>query len=119
MPVHRLPLAVLVACAHFANPALGQAAGDWTAYGRDQLGSRYSPLTQITTRNVGGLTVAWTYRTGDTTIRRPPKFEATPLVLDGTMYLSTPYGRAIALDPATGREKWTYGVDMDRGGNWG
>lgn len=119
MPLHRLALAVFAASAYSASPARGQAAGDWPAYGRDQLGSRYSPLSQITKENVGRLTVAWTYRTGDTTIRRPPKFEATPLVLDGTMYLSTPYGRAIALDPGTGKEKWVYAVDADRGGNWG
>src|SRR6185312_570900 len=36
------------------------------------------------------------------------RFEATPLVVDGTMYLSTPFGRAIALDPATGVVRWTY-----------
>ena len=65
-----------------------------------------SPLAQITRGNVGKLTVAWTYRTGETAhTNKPTKFEATPLVVDGTMYLSTPFGRAIALDPATGRER--------------
>lgn len=113
-------LQALLGIALTTHAAQAQSSGDWSAYGRDQLGSRYSPLTQITTANVGRLTVAWTYRTGDTiTIRRPPKFEATPLVLDGTMYLSTPFGRVIALDPATGKEKWTFGVEVDRGGGWG
>jgi len=96
------------------------ARGDWAAYGRDAFGSRYSPLTQITRDNVTRLAVAWTYRTGDTArTRRPAKFEATPLMVDGTLYLSTPFGRTIALDPSTGRQLWTYDAHVDRNGNWG
>ena len=102
-----------------AAPVAAQQPGDWTAYGRDHQGSRHSPLTQITRDNVARLTIAWTYRTGDSAVRRTPKFEATPLVVDGTMYLSTPFGRAIALDPLTGAERWTYDAKADRGGNWG
>ena len=94
--------------------------GEWIAYGHDALGSRYSPLAQITRENVKGLEVAWTYRTGDTTqTRQPTKFEATPLMVDGTLYLSTPFARVIALDPETGREKWTFDPHTDRGMNWG
>jgi quinoprotein glucose dehydrogenase len=98
-----------------------QTRGDWSAYGHDQLGSRFSPLTQIDRTNVSRLAVAWTYRTGEASesTRRPVKFEATPLVVDGTMYLSTPFGRVIALDPATGKEQWTYDAKVDRGGQWG
>jgi len=96
------------------------APGEWAAYGRDPFGTRYSPLTQITRENVSRLTATWTYRTGDTaTTRRPAKFEATPLMVDGTLYLSTPFGRAIALDPTTGRERWAYDAHVDRNGNWG
>ena len=40
-------------------------------------------------------------------------FEATPLVVDGTLYLSTPFNRVIALDPATGAERWTYDPHVD------
>src|SRR5438552_13722376 len=78
--------------------------GDWTAYGHDAFGTRYSPLTQIDRSNVSRLTVAWQYRTGerDMPTRRQIKFEATPLVIDGAMYLSTPLGKAIALDAASG-----------------
>ncbi|MGH7653124.1 MAG: PQQ-binding-like beta-propeller repeat protein, partial [Gemmatimonadaceae bacterium] len=96
------------------------AAGEWAAYGHDALGSRYSPLAQITRENVSGLQVAWTYRTGDTThTRQPAKFEATPLMVDGTLYLSTPFARVIALDPQTGREKWVFDPHTDRGMNFG
>ncbi len=105
-----------------AAPARSQSnAGEWIAYGRDAFGGRYSPLTQVTRENVSRLEVAWTYRTGETetTSRRSTKFEATPLMVDGTLYLSTPFGRVIALDPETGRERWTYDAKIDRGGDWG
>src|SRR5207248_8979273 len=110
-----------VAASLAAGPVVAQvSSGDWSAYGRDQLGSRFSPLTQITRENVTGLTQAWLYRTGEMdSTRKPLKFEATPLVIDGTMFLSTPFGRAIALDPATGAERWTFDGKADRGGNWG
>jgi quinoprotein glucose dehydrogenase len=121
------PLAVAVALIAVIEPAKLSAQdqalskrGEWTAYGHDALASRYSPLEQITRENVKGLQVAWTYRTGDTThTRQPTKFEATPLMVDGTLYLSTPFGRVIALDPTTGREQWTFDPHTDRGMNWG
>src|SRR5258705_65247 len=94
---------------------------DWPSYGRDPGGSRYSPLTRIDRDNVARLEVAWTFHTGEAGVvprrGRPPALEATPLVISGTMYLSTPLGRAIALDPATGRERWRHdpGVDPEPG----
>jgi quinoprotein glucose dehydrogenase len=113
----------LLSIALLLSPCLAASAqgpAEWSAYGRDQAGSRYSPLTQITRENVTRLTVAWTYRTGDAgPTRVPPKFEATPLVIRDTMYLSTPLGRAIALDARTGRQLWTYDAGIDRNGNWG
>jgi quinoprotein glucose dehydrogenase len=104
----------------FASSANAQAAGEWTAYGRDASGTRFSPLTQIERGNVATLAVAWTYRTGemDVATRKPAKLEATPLMVDGTLYLSTPLGRVVALDPETGRARWTYDIPIDRGGSW-
>jgi quinoprotein glucose dehydrogenase len=107
-----------------AAPGGAQAAparGEWAAYGHDAFGSRYSPLAQVTRSNVGTLAVAWTYRTGEAgvTTQQPPKLEATPLMVDGTLYLSTPFGRVIALDPATGVPRWTFDAHADRGGDWG
>ena len=105
-----------------AVPAMAQSipSGDWPFYGRDPGGSRYSPLSQVTPDNVARLQVAWIYRTGDSALRnrgRPPQLEATPLVIEGMMYLSSPTGRVMALDPATGRERWRFDpeVDPDRG----
>jgi quinoprotein glucose dehydrogenase len=94
--------------------------GDWSAYGRDAGGERFSPLTAIRRENVASLQVAWTFRTGDAyqpKTGRPTAFEATPLYLDGTLYLSTPLGRVIALDPVTGQQKWAFDgkVPRDRG----
>jgi quinoprotein glucose dehydrogenase len=96
------------------------APGDWIAYGRDAGGQRFSPLDRITRDNVAALEVAWTFRTGDayTPERgRSTAFEATPLHVDDTLYLSTPLGRVIALDPVTGRQRWSYDarVPRDRG----
>jgi quinoprotein glucose dehydrogenase len=114
-------LIFLLAATVFARAAAAQGTGgEWTAYGHDALGSRYSPLTQITRENVNRLAVAWTYRTGDTAhTRQMLKFEATPLMVDGTLYVSTPAGRVIALDPSSGRERWSFDAHVERQGDWG
>jgi quinoprotein glucose dehydrogenase len=94
-----------------ALPALPSFAEDWPTYGHDYGDSRHSPLAQITPANVGGLKPAWTYH------MRPPdsvrgfaSSEDTPIVMKDTMYVSTPYGRVVALDGATGKERWAYEV---------
>ncbi|HUO30345.1 MAG TPA: pyrroloquinoline quinone-dependent dehydrogenase [Bryobacteraceae bacterium] len=89
-------------------------AGDngWPAYGHDPGGTRYSPLKQVTRANVAQLKVAWTYHTGalqpETRLNEKAAFEATPILVDGTLYLSTPFNQVIALDPGTGAEKWKF-----------
>ena len=102
-----------------SNP---QKPGDeWPAYGRDSGGSRYSPAAQITRANVNRLRVAWTYHTGAipiTTAGRISAFEATPILADGVLYLSTPFNRVIALDPQTGAERWTYDPKVDPAGRY-
>jgi quinoprotein glucose dehydrogenase len=73
---------------------------------------------EITRENVSRLQVAWTYRTGESDPRfattKPASFEATPIVVDDTMYVGTPLGRVIALDPATGRERWVFDPQIAR-----
>jgi quinoprotein glucose dehydrogenase len=104
----------------FAVADTAKEGGDWPAYGRDAGGARYSPLSQINRGNVGRLKPAWTYRTGAEEVKAASSnnaaFEATPILVDGLLYLTTPYNRVIALDPATGRERWTYDpqVPLDR-----
>src|SRR3977135_2733278 len=116
----RVLVTVLVAIGHVS---LCAQAVDWSANGRDVQGTRYSPASDITRTNVGRLAVAWTYRTGETVPRFKTKkataFEATPLVVDGTMYLGTPLGRVIALDPATGRERWVFDPKIKRDVTYG
>jgi quinoprotein glucose dehydrogenase len=66
---------------------------------------------------VTALEVAWTFRTGETPeavpTGRPTAFEATPIVVDGILYLSTPLGRVFALDPSTGVQRWRYDAKVD------
>ena len=91
---------------------------DWPAYGFDPGGSRFSPASQITAENVHSLAPAWTYRTGEMgpefRTEHPSEFETTPIVIDGTMYISTPLGRVMALDPTTGTQRWMFDAHVDR-----
>ena len=107
----------LVAAITAARPASNGEIADWPFYGGDAGGARYSPLTQINKSNVTELKVAWEYHTGDISDgsdnRRKSEFETTPIVADGTMYLSTPFNRVVALDPETGREKWSFDPKID------
>ncbi len=77
-------------------------------YGGDPYGTRYSPLDQIDRSNVDQLEVAWTYHTGDAVKDGRHFMEATPIIVDGTMYLTTPRVNVVALDPATGNEVWRH-----------
>jgi quinoprotein glucose dehydrogenase len=85
---------------------------EWRHYGGDPGGQKYSTLTDINRSNVALLVLAWQWQTGEVPLPRyatsPGMFEATPLMIDGVLYLSTPYNRVIALDPITGREIWSY-----------
>jgi quinoprotein glucose dehydrogenase len=95
----------------------------WTANGRDPEGTRYLPASVITRENISRLEVAWTYRTGEAdprfATRKPTAFEATPLVIEGTMYVGTPLGRVIALDAGTGKERWTFDPGIARNITYG
>ena len=84
-----------------------QTPSAWPAYGGDPGGSRFSPLTEIDRANVGSLRLAWIARTGDYLTDRG-RFEATPILVDGTLYVSTPLGSVVAFDPATGTERWKF-----------
>lgn len=98
-----------------APPADPARRVEWPVYGGDPGAQRYSPLEEITPDNVGSLELAWEWSTGEREIRdtagnriRPGSFEATPLMLGDTLYLSTPYHHAVALDAASGRELWRF-----------
>ena len=93
-------------------------AQEWRYYGGDSGGMKYSPLKQINRSNVAQLKPAWTFHTGEisdgkTQLTRT-SFEGTPLVVDGVMYLTTPYARLVALDPETGKQIWAFDPKLDR-----
>ena len=96
----------------------GAVSGEWPSYGNDAGGTRYSPLAEIDRATVRRLRVAWTYHTGEVTGLRAPggfaAFEATPIMVDGTLFLSTPYNQVIALDPETGAERWRWDPKVDQ-----
>jgi alcohol dehydrogenase (cytochrome c) len=75
----------------------------WLSYSGDYTSQRFSPLAQITPANASTLSAQWTFQTGIT-----GKFEATPLVIDGTMYVTGPLDHAWALDGKTGKQLWHY-----------
>lgn len=95
----------------------------WAYYGHDAGGMRFSPLTQINRGNVSTLKVAWTFHTGDISEghghRKRSGFETTPLLVDGTLYLTTPFNRVIAIDPETGTRRWAYDPKVDLDGDYG
>ncbi len=86
----------------------------WPHYGGDAGGMRYATLKQINDRNVSRLKPAWIYRTGEldtygnTRLQEKSAFEATPVLADGVLFFSTPTCRVIAIDAATGKEKWVF-----------
>ena len=94
-----------------------QAQTQWQHYGADQSGTRYSAAAQVNRENVSRLRVAWTYRTGDVSDgsdgRAKSKFETTPILFNGSLYLSTPFGRVISLDPADGKARWSYDSEIN------
>ncbi|HWA16150.1 MAG TPA: hypothetical protein VG817_06950, partial [Gemmatimonadales bacterium] len=108
---------------------IARTARGWPTIGGDPGSSHYSGLSQITRDNVQQLTVAWTMRTGeashDSGMKAPAgescshchtgnaKFEATPILANDKLYLSTPLNRVIALDPGTGKELWRHDPKLD------
>jgi quinoprotein glucose dehydrogenase len=89
-------------------------SGSWPMVNLDSGAMRYSPLREITTANVGRLRVAWVYHmkpapaagAAPENAWRPS--EDQPLVVGGTMFVVTPYSRVVALNPASGKEKWVF-----------
>ncbi len=84
----------------------------------------YSPLEQINTKTVGKLRQAWLYRTGEPLQAlpgggRPPAFEATAVYAHGLLYVSSPFGKVVALEPDTGKVRWERQIEIDRRGHYG
>ena len=102
-----------VLCVGLAIPFSSDAqAFEWSSYGGDEGGQRYAPFTQITRDNVAELKPVWTYQTGD--LENKPEtlprsgLQVTPILAEGALYICTPFNEVIALDPATGEQKWRF-----------
>ncbi|MFN3525690.1 MAG: pyrroloquinoline quinone-dependent dehydrogenase [Paracoccus sp. (in: a-proteobacteria)] len=84
----------------------------WTSFHGDLASTKFSNATTITPENVADLERAWDFRTGDVSDGSGDLVEtvwsATPVYANSTVYLGTPFYRIIALDPATGEERWSY-----------
>jgi quinoprotein glucose dehydrogenase len=89
----------------------------WPTYSNDPGGTRYSPASQIDRNNVTQLKVAWTFHTGalphDPELDKKAAFEATPILVDGKLFLSTPYDHVFALDPETGAKLWEFDPKLE------
>ena len=81
---------------------------DWRVTGGDPGNTRFSPLDQINTTNVARLRVAWVYHTGDLAPDQHGEIQATPIVVDGVLYATTPALAAIALRAASGTLLWRF-----------
>jgi len=86
-------------------------AGQWLTYGRGYSEQRFSPLDQINDGNIGQLGLAW-YADLPTN----QNVESTPLMVDGTLYLTLPWSRVVAFDAVTGEQRWLY--DPQVPGEW-
>ncbi len=119
-----LPVLVAVADAGHTPPSpasatpVGPAVAadqDWTEYGRDKAGTRFSPLSQITPRNVGSLVLAWHAHTGIPDNLRV-SLEVTPIKIRDRVYVCTGANDVIALDAETGQVAWRYAAHVDPAG---
>lgn len=113
MAIHLLLLSALLmtACAGVPSGTLGTASREWSSFGRDYTNQRMSPLTQINTENANRLTLAWQFKSGVSA-----SFQATPIVMNGVMYVALPYNHVVALDAKSGKEIWRY--KHERKANW-
>ncbi len=108
MTISRWQITLFFLCSALAAASLAYAdkkikSVDWPFYGNDYSNQRFSDLKQIDQRNVGRLKPAWAVETG-----RIGSFQATPIIVQGIMYVTTPWNDVLALDAATGKQLWRY-----------
>ena len=108
----RVCLTVAALTATLVSPALAQNV-DWRLHNRDLAGGRFSELDQITPGNVGTLTARWLFQHG---VIDGVSNQTTPVIVDGTMYVTDSRGSVYAVDGADGHLLWTYDVTELLGG---
>ncbi|HUA86295.1 MAG TPA: pyrroloquinoline quinone-dependent dehydrogenase [Bryobacteraceae bacterium] len=102
----------IAGAALFACLGADRGVVDWADWGGDAGATHYSSLSEINKTNVTKLKQAWIWKTGEAPLAeyktRPGMFEDTPLMIDGVVYVTTPYNRVVALDAKSGKELWAY-----------
>jgi quinoprotein glucose dehydrogenase len=109
-----VPILGLVVFTLGGVPASAQDASQWRLYSADNGATKYSPLDQIDKSNVAKLAIAWRHPHADPALlsANPDltvsnRYMATPIIVDGVLYVPNGFGLAEGLDPATGRTLWT------------
>ncbi|HET8712764.1 MAG TPA: PQQ-binding-like beta-propeller repeat protein [Gemmatimonadales bacterium] len=105
--LRRLGSLLLAAGCSAAPPSANLPSVDWRTVGGDAGNTRYSSLDQINTTNVSRLRVAWVYHTDDLTEGRG-EIQATPIVIDGVLYTTTPALALVALHAENGKQIWRF-----------
>ena len=120
MRVAALGLAIFSALLWRVTAGETQAVGaDWPDFAGSAAGTRYTPLAQITSANVGRLHLAWQYKLDPPheTAKHPyVAFEATPLKVGDSVYFCTPNNELVALDAESGQPRWKF---IPRARQWG
>jgi quinoprotein glucose dehydrogenase len=110
----------LVVALSGAVPALGQngaSNGEWPAYSADGGSTKYSWLTEIDHENVGDLEIAWRWQARNFGPEPEFNFRVTPIMVDGILYATAGYRRAVvAIDAATGETLWMYRLEEGKRG---
>ena len=109
----------------YINPSYS-ATDDWTSYGKGSGGGHFSKADEITPENVRKLERVWVHRSGDYKGgansagvkggEYQTSFQATPLLVDDTLFYCTSFNRVFALDPETGKEKWVFDPKLKKDG---
>ncbi len=111
---HRVQLtgALLVSVTVALQGQSGAKNGEWPTYGGDLGHTRYAPLDQVNASNFGTLEIAWRFKTDNLGPRPEFQFESTPLMVKGVLYSTAGTRRAVvALDAATGEQRWVYSLN--------
>ena len=109
--MNKLPVVVSLAILIISCRQDSQNYTDWNIYGGNKEFNHYSSLKEIDTSNVTQLAVAWTYHTGDADTAKHSQIQCNPIIIDGIMYVTSPKLLLIALDAATGKQKWVFNPD--------
>jgi len=90
--------------------AKGSEQKDWMHWGNTTAGTRFAALDQITRDNIGQLTEAWRFQTGDVPESNGfgAEDQATPMQVGDTVYVCTPHNQVVAIDADTGAKRWAF-----------